>query len=182
MVPSVTPQLVGNTGLRADARAAQWTVPEESTETISIGDCVFLLTVAYVPVGATVDWKNTSAQPHEVVGAHLTWGAHDKLLATGDTIGWTFDEPGVYPYSCMLHPGMTGAIVVGGTAATSGSAGGSSTLAGTTTESGPSIALFAAAGGPAVVGIAALALLLRRRGLQAPTGPTTGEAPTVQQG
>ena len=25
----------------------------------------------------------------------------------------TFDEPGVYPWACWYHPGMTGAIVVG---------------------------------------------------------------------
>jgi len=84
-----------------------------ATVEIAIGDCVFVPTVTYVPVGSTVQWKNTSSQPHEVVGANLTWGAHEKLLSTGDTIGWTFDKSGVFAYTCMLHPGMIGAIVVG---------------------------------------------------------------------
>jgi hypothetical protein len=47
------------------------------------------------------------------VGSNLTWGAHDKLLEPGDSIGWSFDKPGVYAYTCMLHPGMSGVVVVG---------------------------------------------------------------------
>jgi plastocyanin len=84
-----------------------------NTVGIAIGDCVFSPTVTSVPVGTTVEWTNRSFQAHEVVGSNLTWGAHEKLLNSGDTIGWTFDKAGVYAYSCMLHPGMTGAIVVG---------------------------------------------------------------------
>jgi plastocyanin len=144
-----------------------------STVDISIGDCVFLPTVAYVPVGATVEWRNTSAQSHEVVGANLTWGAHDKLLGNGDTIGWTFDQPGVYAYTCMLHPGMSGALVVGGTAGTSDSpaaaaggaattAGGPSATVGTASGSMPQIAIFATAGGAALA-VLAMAVVLRRR-------------------
>lgn len=87
-----------------------------STAEVAIGECQFEPTVNHVATGSLVTWKNTSLQPHEVVGANLTWGAHDKLLGTGDSIGWTFDGPGVYAYTCMLHPGMTGAIVVGAVA------------------------------------------------------------------
>ncbi|HEY7589960.1 MAG TPA: plastocyanin/azurin family copper-binding protein [Candidatus Limnocylindrales bacterium] len=85
-----------------------------ATVDIAIGDCVFAPTVAFVPVGTTVTWRNTSGQGHEVVGSNLEWGAHDKVLAPGDSIGWSFEKAGVYAYSCMLHPGMTGTIVVGG--------------------------------------------------------------------
>ena len=89
------------------------------TSQIAIGDCVFAPTVSRVPVGTTVTWRNTSFQGHEVVGSNLTWGAHDKVLEMGDTIGWTFAAPGVYAYSCMIHPGMTGAIIVGDVASAS---------------------------------------------------------------
>jgi hypothetical protein len=27
---------------------------------------------------------------------------------------WRFERPGVYPYYCVIHPGMVGAVVVGG--------------------------------------------------------------------
>jgi plastocyanin len=83
---------------------------------VAIGDCVFTPTVTTVPVGTTVEWTNHSFQAHEVVGSNLTWGAHDKLLESGDSIGWTFDKPGVYAYTCMLHPGMSGVVVVGAAA------------------------------------------------------------------
>jgi len=84
-----------------------------ATVGIAIQDCVFSPTVTSVPVGALVTWTNRSFQSHEIVGSNLTWGAHDKLLDPGDSMGWSFDKPGVYGYACMLHPGMTGAIVVG---------------------------------------------------------------------
>jgi plastocyanin len=85
-----------------------------ATVAITLGDCVFTPTITSVPVGATVTWTNRSFQPHEIVGSNLTWGAHEKLVpAEGGSIAWTFDKPGVYAYSCMLHPGMTGAVVVG---------------------------------------------------------------------
>jgi hypothetical protein len=31
----------------------------------------------------------------------------------GETVSYRFDQDGVYPYSCLIHPGMVGAIVVG---------------------------------------------------------------------
>ncbi|MCI0583003.1 MAG: plastocyanin/azurin family copper-binding protein [Chloroflexi bacterium] len=84
-----------------------------ATSQVVLGDCVFTPTVNRVAVGTTVTWRNGSSQAHEVVGSNMTWGAHDKLLQPGDTIGWTFETAGTYAYSCMIHPGMTGAIVVG---------------------------------------------------------------------
>jgi plastocyanin len=86
-----------------------------ATTSVAIADCSFGPTVTVVPVGATVTWKNTSFQGHEVVGSNLEWGAHDKVLQSGDSIGWTFDKAGIYAYSCMIHPGMTGTVVVGPT-------------------------------------------------------------------
>ena len=84
-----------------------------STSQITLGDCVFTPTVSRVQAGTLVTWRNASIQAHEVVGSNMTWGAHDKLLEPGDTIGWEFKTAGVYAYACMIHPGMTGVIVVG---------------------------------------------------------------------
>jgi plastocyanin len=83
------------------------------TSQVVLGDCVFTPTVNRVAVGTTVTWRNGSTQAHEVVGSNMTWGTHDKLLEPGDTIGWTFETAGTYAYACMIHPGMSGAIVVG---------------------------------------------------------------------
>jgi len=100
-----------------------------STSQIALGDCVYTPTVSRVAVGTTVTWRNSSSQAHEVVGSNMTWGAHGKLLEPGDTIGWTFETAGVYAYSCMIHPGMTGAVIVGDALGTA---------LGTGTESPPS--------------------------------------------
>ncbi|TAJ99927.1 MAG: hypothetical protein EPO36_10490 [Chloroflexota bacterium] len=155
-----------------------------STSQVVLGDCVFTPTVTRVAVGTTVTWRNGSIQAHEVVGSNMTWGAHDKHLSPGDTIGWTFDEAGVYGYTCMIHPGMTGVVIVGDVAAaeapadqasavpSSNEVGASSTTeaaddAGADGLASPTIAAGAGIGGLAV-GFA-LAALLRRRN-QSPAG------------
>jgi hypothetical protein len=134
-----------------------------------LGDCVFTPTVNRVAVGTTVTWRNGSTQAHEVVGSNMTWGAHDKLLERGDTIGWTFEMAGTYAYTCMIHPGMTGAIVVG-----EADGVGSAAVAATDTSDAsrdpaadgtatPVIAAGAGIGGLAI-GFALAALLKRRNG------------------
>jgi len=134
-----------------------------STSQIDLGDCAFTPTVTRVAVGTTVTWRNMSSQAHEVVGSNMTWGAHDKLLVPGDTIGWSFDKAGIYGYSCMIHPGMTGAVVVGSVAEAGTSAVAATAPTGEAGESGPSapvVGLAAGAGG-LVVGLF-LARVLRR--------------------
>ncbi|HEV8489383.1 MAG TPA: plastocyanin/azurin family copper-binding protein [Candidatus Limnocylindrales bacterium] len=135
-----------------------------ATTSVAIGDCVFAPTVTVVPVGATVTWRNTSFQGHEVVGSNLEWGAHDKVLQPGDSIGWTFDKAGVFAYSCMLHPGMTGTIVVGGAdvALASNVEPGAAKTA--PSAGGTSPAPLAVAGGAGLLlGALGAGLLLRRR-------------------
>ncbi|MDQ2966597.1 MAG: plastocyanin/azurin family copper-binding protein [Chloroflexota bacterium] len=137
-----------------------------ATTSVAIADCSFAPTVTVVPVGATVTWKNTSFQGHEVVGSNLEWGAHDKVLQSGDSIGWTFDKAGVYAYSCMLHPGMTGTIVVGPTdtvLASDVQAAPAQTADGTPAAGGASPIPVAAAGGVGLLVGALGAGLLRRR-------------------
>jgi len=75
-------------------------------------DSCFQATVLRVPVGTTVTWTNQDAMEHTVTGVGGTWGAYDPL-GPGDKVAYSFDGDGVYVYSCMLHPGMVGAIVAG---------------------------------------------------------------------
>ena len=88
-------------------------VSEGNATTVKLDKCAFFPTVAHVPVGTEVQFVNADMVGHEVVGANLTWGHHEKILGTGDTLGVPFAKAGIYPYACMIHPGMTGAIVVG---------------------------------------------------------------------
>jgi plastocyanin len=75
--------------------------------------CSFVPTVVHVPLGTTVRFLNSAPIEHLVVGERRTWGT-DDTLQPGDEISHRFDGPGVFPFSCPLHPGMVGAIVVGG--------------------------------------------------------------------
>lgn len=66
--------------------------------------------ILQVDQGATVTFMNKDPFAHNIIGN--TWG-HPDDLNQGDSFSATFADPGVYPYACWYHPGMTGAIVVG---------------------------------------------------------------------
>lgn len=60
-----------------------------------------------------VKFRNTDPVPHLVTGVANAWGSSDQTVAPNTSTEVTFDAPGLYPYTCLLHPGMTGVIVVG---------------------------------------------------------------------
>jgi hypothetical protein len=76
-------------------------------------DYCFTSTVLYVERGTDVTWTNRDDTGHNIVGVGGTWGNPDLTLNNGDTASYRFDEDGVFPYACWIHPGMIGAIVVG---------------------------------------------------------------------
>lgn len=84
---------------------------DASTTAVEAGKNCFVPTVARVEVGDTVTWTNVDPVPHTATGAGGVFDAGDFL--EGGTATATFDEAGVYPYACLLHPGMVGAVVVG---------------------------------------------------------------------
>lgn len=78
-----------------------------------IEDLCFTPTVLHVDAGSTVTWVNRDRGiPHTVTGANRAWGSYEELRL-GDEATFRFDENGVYPYYCVFHPGMSGAVVVG---------------------------------------------------------------------
>jgi plastocyanin len=80
---------------------------------IKLMPCAFAPTVTQVPVGAEVTFFNGPDFSHLITGANQTWGSPDVELAPNATIAYTFEQAGLYPYACVLHPGMSGVIVVG---------------------------------------------------------------------
>jgi len=82
------------------------------SHTAAIDECRFEPTVLYVDRGAVVTWINNDAPPHSVTGVNASWGT-EKILSNGDSITHTFPTEGVFPYYCLLHPGMAAAVVVG---------------------------------------------------------------------
>lgn len=92
--------------------AAEGEMTSSPKSTIRIDDCAFETTVTYVEPGDTVTWISRDVFPHSVTGAAGSWGTED-VFESGDKVSYTFEDEGVYPYYCALHPSMVGAVVVG---------------------------------------------------------------------
>lgn len=90
---------------------------ESGTEVITEGSCFRPMVLRAQP-GDTVTWSVSDGIAHNVI-TPLPFGGD---LPVGQTHAARFDEPGVYPYACTLHPGMLGVIVVGDGVATAVSA------------------------------------------------------------
>ena len=74
----------------------------------------FAPTVLRVEPGATVTFRNIDPAAHHIAGVAYAWGTPwERPFQEGDTAEFTFSEAGTYPYSCYLHIGMAGTIVVG---------------------------------------------------------------------
>lgn len=142
-------------------------VTTQATSTVKLEPCAFVPTITRIAPGDTVTFTNGSEFTHLVFGANATWGDRDAEIPAGGARSVRFDRPGTYPYSCALHRGMSGVIVVG-------DSGGSEAAAASTTTSGSDGGLgttiaLAGLGGLAVLGWG-MALLQRRRA----TTPVTG--------
>lgn len=80
-------------------------------DTVEMVEACLTPTTLRIDPGDTITFVNRDHIAHNVVANR--WG-HAEEMAKGDAFTATFDEPGVYPYACAYHWGMTGAIVVGG--------------------------------------------------------------------
>lgn len=69
-----------------------------------------------ISVGDEVTWSNDDSAAHTVTSGLASEGPDgnfdSSLFMAGDTFSVTFDEAGEYPYFCMVHPWMTGNILV----------------------------------------------------------------------
>lgn len=142
-------------------------VTTAATNQIKLADCAFGPTIAQVPTGATVTFFNGPHFTHLITGAAQAWGSPDVEVQPNAEISYTFDAPGIYPYACVLHPGMSGAIVVGdvsevlagGTTATEGATTGASTTgdgsesAATEAGVGPQVGTLALVAAGTIVGV-----------------------------
>ena len=133
---------------------------DKATTEVKVAENCFTPTVVRVDEGETVTWFSGEFEaPHTVTGVGGGFGS-DDLPAEG-RVSFAFNDAGVYPYACLLHPGMVGAVVVGDgaphdeSAAAPGDAGPEgSDAAGTS----PAVALTGAA-----VALSAGAVLVARR-------------------
>jgi plastocyanin len=79
---------------------------------VDLRELCFTPTVIRIQPGISVTWTNRDPLDHTVTGAAYRWGSMNTLVP-GRSISFRFQASGVYPYGCLLHPGMVGAVVVG---------------------------------------------------------------------
>ena len=87
--------------------------PEQTEATgtiVDVGKNRFGPTVLRVAVGELVTWRNYDPIPHTITAAG---GVFDEEIAPGEIATFRFTSEGTYPYYCLLHPRMAGAVVVG---------------------------------------------------------------------
>jgi plastocyanin len=87
-------------------------VLEGTGNTVEMSRMCFSPMILRVQPGETVTFVNRDGLDHVVTGAAMAWGDFTQIKA-GESLKNRFMAPGIYPYTCKLHYGMTGAIVVG---------------------------------------------------------------------
>lgn len=115
---------------------------DTATAEVSMQSACFQPTVARVGVGETVTFRNDDPMTHAVTGAAGSFGDHDPI-EPGESVEHTFAEEGVFPYFCVLHPSMVGAVVVDADLEAAGAGPGGGVVTGLAVGAG---AVLAAAG------------------------------------
>ena len=143
---------------------------EGETSVVRMDTCTFAPTVARVAVGTEVRFLNSAVLQHVVTGERQSWGTEGQALDPGEEYRHRFDEAGIFPYTCPLHPGMVGAIVVGDPDAAAAAPLGEAAPAGATdgtaaasADAGLAPALLLAVGLAALAGAVSMAALLTSR-------------------
>ena len=84
--------------------------PESQVREVGIDNFSFNPPTVTVAVGTTVTWVNHDEVPHTVTANDKAFAS--KALDTDDRFSHVFSVPGTYSYFCMVHPHMTGQIIV----------------------------------------------------------------------
>jgi plastocyanin len=98
------------------------TLTDDATTEVVMASACFTPTVARVGTGESVTFRNADPMVHAVTGAGGSFGDYADI-PPGGSVTHTFDEAGVFPYFCVLHPSMVGAVVVGDAVQAAGAGG-----------------------------------------------------------
>jgi plastocyanin len=104
--------LAGGTPAEAGGGCHDDKLTDERGVEVALEKRCFEPTVVRVDPGQQVTFTNKDPDAHTVTGVANSWGTYDEL-GQGDTVSYQFDKAGVFPYFCVLHPSMVGAVVVG---------------------------------------------------------------------
>ena len=77
----------------------------------------FIPSPVNIAIGDTVTWVNDDTAAHTSTSGSAADGPDgnwdSSLVISGSSFSNTFDEAGEFPYFCMVHPWMTGMVIVG---------------------------------------------------------------------
>lgn len=105
-------------GTQVTTAATTATVTSTSTttsvddNTINIKDMAFTPSTITVQAGAIVRWVNRDSVTHSVVFSKGSNINSSGALSGGQSFSVKFNTKGTYPYSCGIHPSMTGTVIV----------------------------------------------------------------------
>ena len=89
-------------------------------------DGCFIPSPVTIPMGGTITWDNNDTAAHTATGGSATEGPSgvfdSSLIMAGSSFSHTFEDAGSYDYFCMVHPWMSGLVIVEDTAAAAAAA------------------------------------------------------------
>ena len=77
---------------------------------VGVYDSYFQPASIPVSAGTRVVWTNYGKHTHTVTSDDFLWDSDE--LRSGGTYGYTFSQPGTYPYHCAVHPQKMRAVIV----------------------------------------------------------------------
>lgn len=86
--------------------------PPGETHNVGMSGLAFVPSTLTIQVGENVTWTNNEAVAHNVVSDNATDPFTSGVMSYGQTYTHRFNQAGIFPYHCSLHPGMTGTIIV----------------------------------------------------------------------
>jgi len=100
--------LVGCSSNTATPSTGGTSAPAASGTTITEKGFAFNPADVTVKVGDTVTFTNEDSTPHNVKIDGTELGPQNQ----GDSVTWKASKAGTFPYACVIHPSMTGQIIV----------------------------------------------------------------------
>jgi len=90
--------------------------PGSATPGCENTDNCFIPSTIVITAGGTVTWENTDKAAHTASSGTAAGGPDgvfdSSLIMAGGSYSVTLDDEGTYPYFCMVHPWMSGTVIV----------------------------------------------------------------------
>jgi len=79
-------------------------------------DGCFIPSMVTIDIGGEVIWENNDTAAHTITSGTAVEGPSgvfdSSLIMAGSSFSHTFDSAGTYDYFCMVHPWMSGVVIV----------------------------------------------------------------------